>query len=108
MVTVMVMERHTPEKCAFFNEESAKTYIESMNKQKELEAKHGVKMVGGWNAHSEHLTVKVFEAPTFEAIQAFSMEPENVKITSVDTEEVKIVMPLEEAAQIMMQMMQAK
>ncbi len=36
------------------------------------------------------------------------MKPENVKITSVDTEEVKIVMPLEEAAQIMMQMMQAK
>ena len=78
-----------------------------MSKQKELEAKHGVKTVGGWNVPSEHFTVQVFEAPTFEAMQAFSMEPEVMKVTSVDTMEIKVAMTLEETAQ-MMQMMQAK
>jgi hypothetical protein len=107
MVTVLVISRHTPDMCAFFNEAAAKIYMESWSKLKELEAKHGVKMVGGWNVHPEHLTIQVFEAPTFEAIQAFSMEPDVVKLTSVDTQEVKVAMTLDEAAQ-MLQMMQAK
>jgi hypothetical protein len=48
------------------------------------------------------------EAPTFEAFQAFSMEPEVMKISSVDTMDIKAAMTLEEAGQMMMQMMQAK
>jgi hypothetical protein len=62
----------------------------------------------GWNVPSEHLIVQVFEAPTFEAFQAFSMEPEVMKISSVDTMDIKAAMTLEEAGQMMMQMMQAK
>jgi hypothetical protein len=93
--------------CAFYNEKSAKVYAEFMSKQKELEAKHGVKTVGGWNVPTEHLSVLAFEAPNFEAMQAFSMEPAVIGLTSVDTIEIKQAMTLEEAAQ-MMQMMQAK
>jgi hypothetical protein len=65
-------------------------------------------MVGGWNVPSEHLTVQVFEAPTFEAMQAYSMEPEVMKLSNVDTAEIKVAYTLEEMGQIMMQMMQAK
>jgi hypothetical protein len=57
---------------------------------------------------SEHLTIQVFEAPTFEAFQAYSMEPEVIKLSSVDTIEIKMAVTLEEAAQMMMQMMQAQ
>lgn len=57
---------------------------------------------------SEHLTVQVFEAPTFAAFQAFSMEPEVMKISSVDTMDIKAAMTLEEAGQMMMRKMQAK
>jgi hypothetical protein len=108
MVTFLSVARHTPEMCALYNEKSAKVYMEFMNKQQELEAKHGVKMVGGWNVPSEHLTVQVFEAPTFEAMQAYSMEPEVMKLSNVDTAEIKVAYTLEEMGQIMMQMMQAK
>jgi hypothetical protein len=104
MVTVLVISRHTPDMCALFNKAAAKTYLDGWSKLKEFEAKHGVKMVGGWNVPSEHLTIQVFEAPTFEAIQAFSMEPEVMKLTSVDTQEVKVAMTLDEAAQMLMQM----
>jgi hypothetical protein len=108
MVTSLVISRHTPDMCALYNEKSAKVYVEWMNKQKELEAKHGVKMVGGWNVPSEHFTVQVFEAPTFEAMQAYSMEPEVMKLSNVDTAEIKVAYTLEEMGQIMMQMIQAK
>ena len=54
-----------------------------------------------------HLSVQVLEAPTFEAFQAFSMEPEVMKMSSVDTMEIKAAITLEEAGQMMMQM-QAK
>ena len=107
MVTFLAISRHTPANCALYNEKSAKIYAEFMSKQKELETKHGVKMVG-WNVPSEHLIVQVFEAPTFEAFQAFSMEPEVMKMSSVDTMEIKAAITLEEAGQMMMQMMQAK
>jgi ferritin len=108
MLTLLAISRHTPGLCAFYNEKSANIYAEFMRKQKELEAKHGVKMVGGWNVSSEHLTVQVFEAPTFEAFQAYSMEPEVMKLSSVDTTEIKMAVTLEEAGQMMMQMMQAQ
>jgi hypothetical protein len=64
-------------------------------------------MVGFWNVHPEHLTIQAYEAPTFEAFQAYSMEPEVIALTSVDTIEIKQAMTFEEASQMMMQM-QAK
>jgi hypothetical protein len=107
MLTFLLIYRHTPENCAFVNARSAKIYAEAMSKLKEFEAKHGVKMVGGWNVATEHLSVQVFEAPNFEAFQAMSMEPENMALSSVDTIEIKQAMSFEEAMQ-MVQMMQAK
>ena len=51
-------------------------HLNRVSKRTELEAKHGVKMVGSWGMPSEHLAFEVFEAPSYEAIQAYSMEPE--------------------------------
>jgi hypothetical protein len=107
MLTFLMIFKHTPENCAFVNARSAKIYAAAMSKQKELEAKHGVKMVGGWNVAPEHLSVQVFEAPNFEAFQAMSMEPEIMALSSVDTIEIKQAMAIKEAMQMVMQM-QAK
>ncbi len=103
MLTFLVFTRHAPADCAVHNEASRKTLIEWYRKTKELEAKHGVNMVGGWNVHSEHLTVQVFEAPNFEAFQAYSREPEVMNKLNWSTSEVKVAMTLEETSQMMRQ-----
>jgi hypothetical protein len=89
--------------CALYNEKSAKVYMEFMSKSEELAKKHGIKIVGGWNVHSEHLVVDVFEAPSLEAFQAFSMEPEIMNMNNWYTTEVKVAMTLEETMQCAMQ-----
>ena len=78
--------------------------IEWASKTGELEAKHGVKMVSGWLVQPEYWTVQVFEAPTFEAMLAYSMEPEVMNIMNWNTIEFKVAKPLEET----MKMVQAQ
>jgi hypothetical protein len=90
------------------NEKSLKVVSEIASKQDELAAKHGIKIVGGWQVHSEHLVIQVFEAPSFDAFQAYSMEPEMMNVMNLMTTEVKVAMTLEETWQMMQQMMQAK
>jgi hypothetical protein len=69
----------------------------------ELTKKHGVKIVGMWNVHSEHLTIQVVEAPSVEAFMAFSMEPSNMKLLSFETAEMKLVQTGEEMLKHLMQ-----
>jgi uncharacterized protein with GYD domain len=102
MLTFLVMSRHAPEVCALHNETSRKTMIDWMGKARERAAKHGVKMVSGWNVLSEHLTVQVLEAPFFDAKQAFSMEPKNMAISTWNTIEVKVAITLEDTMKMMM------
>jgi hypothetical protein len=101
MVTVLVIGRHNAESCAFFNEASQKAMAAWASKTAELEAKHGVKMVGSWGVSPEHLSISVYEAPTYEAMQAYSMEPEVMGMMSWTTQEFKVATPFEEAMQAM-------
>jgi hypothetical protein len=108
MVTVLMISRHTPADCSFHNEKSAKILADYFSKHAELAAKHGVKEVGGWNVSPEHLVVQVLEAPTFEALQAYSMEPEVMAMSTWNTMEFKVAITLEEVGRMMQQMMQSK
>jgi hypothetical protein len=99
MVTVLMILKHNAESCALFNEATRKTMAAWMSKRTELEAKHGVKMVGSWGVPSEHLAFEVFEAPSYEAIQAYSMEPERMAMMSWQTIKTKVAMTFEEAMQ---------
>jgi hypothetical protein len=81
--------------CALYNDTSRKSMIEWMNKYGALEAKHSVKIIGAWSVTSEHLTVLVFEAPTFEAMQGYAREPEVMNWSSWNTVEFKVAMALE-------------
>lgn len=101
MVTVLVIGRHTAESCAIFNERSQKLTAAWYSKKAELEAKHGVKELVAVAVTPEHLTVEVLQAPSFEALQAFFNEPENVAMASWQTMEMKVAETLEEIMQAM-------
>jgi hypothetical protein len=97
MATFLLVWRHAAADCPAHNEKSRKSMAEYMSKAAELDAKHGVKWVGSWVVHSEHLVVDVGEAPSFEAMQAELMEPEIMSLMNWSTMELKAAMTLEEA-----------
>ncbi|MFH1327327.1 MAG: DUF3303 family protein [Candidatus Bathyarchaeota archaeon] len=103
MPTFLVIQRHSPENCPRHNEKTRKIRLEFMDKAEAIMKKHGVKMVGGWVVHAEHLTVAVFEAPSLEAFQKCAMEPEHEKMSAYNTMEVKLAMSIEEATKILKQ-----
>jgi hypothetical protein len=96
MAVFVTIGRHSPESCAANNETSRKIMMEWITKGEELAAKHGVKVVGGWNVHPEHLTIQVLEAPSIEAIEGLFGEPENMAMMSWNTVEIKMAMTLED------------
>jgi 4-hydroxy-3-methylbut-2-en-1-yl diphosphate synthase IspG/GcpE len=101
--TFLVISRDSPAECAMHNEKAAKIGVNWMSKHEELEAKHGVKMVGSWSVMPEHLNVLVFEAPSYEAMDAYGMEPEVLAQSMWNTMEFKVAMTLEESAKMMQQ-----
>jgi hypothetical protein len=66
-----------------------------------LEKKHGVKRIGAWTVVPEHLLIWVYEAPSSDALQEFSMEPEIVKWMAWNTSEIKLAMNLEESMKLL-------
>ena len=102
MSTFIILSRHSPENCPMFNEKVRKVALELMGKIEELAKKHGVKMIGGWNVHCEHLMVAVFEASS-EAFNKFGMEPEIAAWDAYNTTEWKIAVSLEEVTKMLMQ-----
>jgi hypothetical protein len=103
MLTFLMISRHTAADCPAHNAENRKVVLEAFSKAEELGAKYGIKTVGIWNVHSEHLTVQVVEAPSMEAFMAMSMEPSNIKLLNFETAEWKLAQTGEELMQAMMQ-----
>ena len=102
-MTVLVIERHTSADCPANNTEHRKATLEAAVKLDELAKRHEVNMIGAWNVHAEHLGVQVFEAPSLEAFQAFSMEPEIVKVNNYKTNEVKLATTFKETVEHMLE-----
>lgn len=98
MPTFLMTSRHTSENCPQFNEKTRKVYVEFFNKLEGLLKKHGAKMPWAGIVFPEHLAVYIFETPSLEAYQKFSMEPEFLALIANETCEVKLVtMNFEEA-----------
>jgi hypothetical protein len=83
------------------NEKVKKIVTDIMAKMGQLTKKHGIKVVGGWAAVPEHLSVMVFDAPSLEVILKFSMEPEVMAWMGYNTTETRPVMTLEETMKLM-------
>lgn len=103
MVISLLISRHAAADCPANNERWRKVTLDAMSKSEELAAKHGVTILGAWVVHSEHLVVQVFEAASFEALQAFSAEPVIMNALNYQTTEMKLAVTMQESMQHMMQ-----
>jgi hypothetical protein len=101
MPTFLIISRHSPENCPMNNEKMKKLTLELPDKLGGLEKKHGIKRTGVWTVIPEHLVVWVYEAPSSEALQKFSMEPEIAKWMAWNTNEIKLAMSLEESNKLL-------
>ena len=101
MPTFLIISRHSPENCPLNNEKMKKITLELPQKLGDLEKKHGIKRIGVWTVIPEHLTVWVYEAPSSENLQKFSMEPEMIKWMAWNTNEIKLAMSLEESIKLL-------
>lgn len=72
-----------------------------MAKMDQLTKKHGIKMVGGWASHPEHLMVVVYEAPIMETLLKFSMKPEVMSWNGYHITETRPIMTLEESMKLL-------
>ena len=63
--------------------------------------RHGIRLVGSWTASWEHTSWMVIEAPSIEAYQNFSYEPEVIASGEFETKEIKLVMSIEESLKLM-------
>lgn len=103
MPTFLLIERHPAADCPVNNERTRKIAIEAASKLEELAKKYGVKFVGQWTVHSEHLSVIVWEAPSFEAFYKLGMEPAIANWSNLTTIEIKVATTLEETMQLLKQ-----
>jgi hypothetical protein len=103
MAIFLIISRHSAENCPLNNEQMKAMTLALPDKLGGLEQKHGVTRVGAWTVIPEHLLVWVYEAPSSEALQNFSMEPEIVKWMAWNTSEIKLAMSFEESLTLLQQ-----
>jgi len=101
MTLFLMFARHSPENCPGFNEKAAKAYKALFDNVEELLKKHGIRQVGGWMVPPEHLAVAVYDAPSLEAFQKVSMEPEILAMSEFSTNEYKIAISFDEMEQML-------
>jgi hypothetical protein len=89
-----------------FNAQTRKVYNDWFAKMPEISKKYGIKMVAACTVNSEHLTISILEAPSLDAIQKASMEPEFFAVNSVDTVEIKPALNMEEGVKLFQQAQQ--
>jgi hypothetical protein len=97
----LIISRHSAENCPLNNEKMKNMTLELPAKLVGLEKKHRVKRIGAWTVVPEHLLIWVYEAPSSDALQEFSMEPEMVKWMAWNTSEIKLAMSLEESMKLL-------
>ena len=101
MATFLMISKHTPDKCPAYNETTKRAYAKLLANMKARQTKYGVKLIGAWTAHLEHQSYTIFDAPSLEAYQAFSMDPDILAINAGETIEVKMVTNMEEVAKML-------
>jgi hypothetical protein len=101
MPIFLIISRHSAENCPLNNEKMKTMTLELPAKLVGLEKKHRVNRIGAWTVVPEHLLIWVYEAPSSDALQEFSMEPEIVKWMAWNTSEIKLAMSLEESMKLL-------
>jgi hypothetical protein len=104
MAISLVISRHSPADCPKYNEKNRKATLEFANQANELTKKHGVKILGGWTVHPEHLIVHVLEGPSLDALDAFMREPVVMQSLDFQKSELKIATPIQQTYERLAQM----
>ena len=103
MPTIVLISRHSPENCFLFNEKARKVRMEFLSKAGELSKKHGIKVLGSGTVIKEHIAVVLYEVPSVEAYEKYSMEPEVLALSAYETVEAKTAVGREEVAKLLRQ-----
>ncbi len=93
MPTFLIISKHSPESCWRFNEEARKVSLDLVNSLDRIEKKYKIKMMGWWWVLSEHTLYEVLDAPSLEALEKMSQEPEMAKWSAYHTMEIKLAYP---------------
>jgi hypothetical protein len=101
MPIFLIISRHSAEICPLNNEKMKAMTLELPAKLSRLEKKHGVKRIGVWTVVPEHLLIWVYEAPSSDALQEFSLEPELLKWMAWNTSKIKLAMSLGESMKLL-------
>ena len=101
MPTLLCISRHSPENCPLFNEKTKKLTLNIADKIEGLANKHGIKVIGVWNVPSEHLIVMLYDAPSLEAYEKFTMDPVMLPWDSFNTTYSKVAYGMEQAIKML-------
>jgi hypothetical protein len=102
MPTIFAFTRHSPENCPLTNEKIRKMVSELIPKATPLREKYGIKIVGSWTVAPEHLTISVLEVPNVDAWVKYTMEPEVLKYSALQTTNYfKVATTLEESMKLL-------
>lgn len=108
MVTILCMARDQVSNCTLFNAQSAKVLSEWFAKAPGIHQKYGIKILASCTVVPEHLTVMIMEAPSFDAFQKATMEPEYFALNKVGMWEFKPALSTEETMKLFQQLQQQR
>jgi hypothetical protein len=107
MATFLMLLKDTPQTCCLSNVQSAKATFDLLAKLPEINQKYGIKILASCTVISgEHVSTMIVEAPSLEAVQRASMEPEYFALNKFGTLEIKPALSSEETVKLMQQQFQ--
>ncbi len=101
MPTFLVISKHSPESCWMFNKGARKVSLDLVNNLDKILKKHKIKIMGWWWVLSEHTLYEVLDAPSLEALEKMSQEPEIRKWSAYHTMEIKLAYPADDVMQML-------
>jgi hypothetical protein len=96
-VYVMKISRHSPEACPAFVAKYKDVFLNAMEKDESLAAKHKVKIIGTWVDSPSHTVYSVYDTPSMEDLMDYSMEPEIMATMSF---QISVIKPLKTAKEV--------
>jgi hypothetical protein len=100
MPLFLTMHQHSPESCPINNEKTKKLALAYFSKQEQLTKKHHVKIIGAWHSAEDHTIAIVYEVPSVEDMQKFTMEPEVMNFLAFQMGHTRLVTTMEEAVKL--------
>ena len=107
MATFLMIMKDTPQTCPLFNAQSAKAYSDWLAKLPDINKKYGIRHLASCTViQGEHVSTIIVEAPSLEAVQRATMEPEYFALYKFGTIEIQPALSGEETVKLMQQQFQ--